>query len=219
MKQTVDWHSYWTRKKPGFHEAKVNQYLHQYLPLFDLKSQDSIFLPLCGKAYDIHWLAQQGFNVVGVEISAVAIKSFLEEFRLDYEVSAEEHFVVYRAHNITLYQGDFMHMEAGQLAHCKLVYDRASIVAIESFNRESYASQLLKIIPAGIPMLMVTLQYDQHIMSGPPYSVAVAEIKSYFEPSYRVTHLITNEQIDEREKWRQMGLNSFKETALSLLSR
>lgn len=219
MKQTVDWHSYWTRKKPGFHEARVNEYLQMYLPLFGLNPEDAIFLPLCGKAHDIQWLAQQGFQVVGVELSEVAIQSFFEEFELDYSVTREANFAVYRSTNITLYQGDFMHLQAGHLAHCKLVYDRASIVAIESFNRQRYSSHLLQIIPKDIPILMVTLEYDQSIMKGPPFSVPVEEIKGYFEPGYTVTSLITNEQIDEREKWREMGLKSFRETALSLNPR
>lgn len=216
MKQTVDWHSYWTGKRPGFHEAKVNVYLQQFLPRFDLKPQDGVFLPLCGKAHDIQWLAQQDFKVVGVELSEVAIKSFFEESGLSYDVSVEPHFNLYQSDNISLYQGDFMNLQPAHLAHCKLVYDRASIVAIEAFNRKSYVKQLLKIIPQGIPMLMVTLDYDQNVMQGPPFSVPVEEIKGLFEASYSVTHFKTNEQIDESERWRQRGLKSFLETAIRL---
>lgn len=214
MKQTVDWHSYWTGKKPGFHEARVNAYLQQYLELFDVKPGDTIFLPLCGKAYDIHWLAQQGYKVIGVELSDVAIKSFFAENNLQHELSEEQNFRVYQSVNITLYQGDFMHLQQTHLRQCKLVFDRASIVAIEAFNRHSYAQQLLAIIPKNTPLLMVLLEYDQNVMSGPPFSVSVDEVKGYFEPRYQVTRLISREQIDERPKWRQMGLKSFVETAL-----
>lgn len=216
MKQTVDWHSHWTKKRPGFHEAKVNTYLEQYLPLFDLKPEDGIFMPLCGKAHDIQWLSQQGFNVVGVELSEVAIQSFFEESGLSYTVTEEPHFRVYHAPRITLYQGDYMHMGASHLRQCKLVYDRAAIVAIESFNRESYVQHMRHIIPQKTPVLMVTLEYDQAVMTGPPFSVRVEEIKQYFEPAYCVTHLKTNEQIDERPRWRELGLKSFRETALQI---
>lgn len=219
MKQTVDWHSYWTGKRPGFHEASVNVYLQQFLPRFDLQPQDGIFLPLCGKAHDIQWLAQQGLNVVGVELSEVAIKSFFEEWGISFDVSEENDFRVFRSHNITLYQGDYMNLKPEHLAHCKMVYDRASIVAIETFNRQSYVNQLLSIIPQKIPILMVTLEYDQNVMSGPPFSVPVEEIEGLFEPDYRLTRLITQEQINERERWREKGLKSLLETALRLDAR
>lgn len=216
MKQTVDWHSYWTGKRPGFHEAGVNVYLQQFLPEFNLKPEDGVFLPLCGKAHDMQWLAQQDLNVVGVELSAVAIESFFEESGIRFDVSEEPNFRVYRSHNITLYQGDYMHLRPSHLAHCKLVYDRAAIVAIEAFNRESYVNQLLTIIPRQTPILMVTLEYDQSVMSGPPFSVPVKEIECLFKPDYALTHLITHEQINERERWREKGLKSLLESALRL---
>jgi thiopurine S-methyltransferase len=219
MKQTVDWHSYWTGKRPGFHEASVNVYLQQFFPQFNLQPQDGVFLPLCGKAHDIQWLAQQDLNVVGVELSEVAIKSFFEEWEIDFDVSEEPDFRVFRSPNITLYQGDYMHLKPEHLAHCKMVYDRASIVAIEPFNRQSYVNQLLNIVPQQIPILMVTLEYDQSVMSGPPFSVPVKEIEGLFEPDYRLTHLITQEQINERERWRDKGLKSLLETALRLDAR
>ena len=151
MQQTVDWASYWVRKNPGFHEGEVNVYLQRYLNLFCLQPGDTIFMPLCGKAVDILWLSQQGFHVVGVELCAPAIESFFEESRLQYEKKNSEHFVIYRSSNITLYQGDFMNLTAQQLESCQLVYDRASIVAIESFNRSAYVHQMLEIVPEAFP--------------------------------------------------------------------
>ena len=108
MKQTVDWHSHWTRKNPGFHEGQVNTYLQQFLPLFELKPDDRIFMPLCGKAVDILWLSQQGYHVIGVELSEVAIQSFFAESDLQFVKIQHPEFVIYEAPNITLYQGDLM---------------------------------------------------------------------------------------------------------------
>ena len=216
MKQTVDWHSYWVRDKPGFHEGQVNAYLQRYLPLFNLAPGDTIFMPLCGKAVDILWLAQQGYRVIGVEFSAVAIEAFFAESKLSYEKSTSEHFSCYQSSNITLYQGDFMHLQKQQLADCRLIYDRASIVAIESFNRAAYVEQLLNINPKSVPILLVTLDYDQNVMQGPPFSVPVSEISALFRTSYRVELLESREQIDERPGWRAKGLNSLLESALRL---
>ena len=219
MKQSVDWHSYWVREKPGFHEGKVNAYLQQYLSLFQLAPGDTIFMPLCGKAVDILWLAQQGFQVIGVELSAVAIESFFAESQLTYEKSSSAHFSCYQSPNITLYHGDLMDLQPSQLAQCKLIYDRASIVAIESFNRAAYVQHLLRINPAAVPILLITLDYDQNVMQGPPFSVPVSEITALYEPLYRIELLQSCEQIEERPNWRANGLKSLLESALRLEAR
>jgi thiopurine S-methyltransferase len=216
MKQTVDWHRHWTRPNPGFHEGQVNRYLLKYLPLFSLPEGATIFVPLCGKAVDILWLSQQGFKVIGVELSQVAVESFFEESSVDFSTRQDGEFTRYDAQNITLYQGDFLHLNPMHLQDCALVYDRASIVAIESFNRAAYQQKMLQFIPPATPMLMVTLDYDQSQMSGPPFSVPVSEIRELYQNEYDIDVLESNEQIEERSRWRDQGLSSLIETALKL---
>jgi len=216
MKQTVDWHSHWKSDKPGFHEGRVNDYLKQYLSLFELQTGDTVFIPLCGKAVDILWLARQGFNVIGVELSKVAVESFFEESSLEYERQQIGEFSIYTAKNITLYQGDYMQLQANQLVNCKLVYDRASIVAIESFNRAAYVAKMLELIPNATPMLIVLLEYDQTQMKGPPFSVPAREVIELYQAQYRVERLQSEELIEIQAHWKQRGLTSLTETALSL---
>lgn len=216
MKQTVDWHRHWTRPNPGFHEGQVNRYLSRYLSLFNLPAGATIFMPLCGKAVDILWLSQQGFRVIGVELSALAIESFFAESGLDFDKSATAPLTRYDAPNITLYQGDYLDLQAQHLADCQLVYDRAAIVAIESFNRAAYRDKMLKIIPPATAMLLVTLDYDQQQMSGPPFSVPVAEIRQLYQATYEIELLESNEQIEESSRWKANGLESLIESALQL---
>ncbi len=216
MKQTVDWHSHWAKKSPGFHEGRVNVYLQQYLKLFRLQSGDTIFMPLCGKAVDILWLSERGFKVVGVELSRVAVEAFFDESGLEFTLRESGKLMLYEAPNIALYQGDFMHLEPQILSSCKLVYDRASIVAIELFNRVAYKKKMLELVPVATPMLMVTLSYNQSQMAGPPFSVPVNEITELYQPEYQVEMLQSCEQIDERPRWKERGLESLIETALRL---
>ncbi len=216
MKQTVDWHSHWTNARPGFHEGRVNPYLQQFFPRFDLQQGGGIFLPLCGKAVDMLWLSEQGFNVIGVELSKVAVESFFEESGLEYECRKTPEFTVYSTAGITIYQGDFMSLESTQLASCKLVYDRASIVAIESFNRAAYKAKMLELIPLATPMLVVVLDYDQSRMSGPPFSVPVQEVIELYQPEYEVELLQSSELIEVQPHWKGRGLDSLIESALSL---
>jgi thiopurine S-methyltransferase len=217
MQQTIDWHQFWTRESPGFHEGRVNAYLQQFIDQFDLNPGDCVFMPLCGKAHDIYWLWQKGLEVVGVELSPVAVTSFMQEFAIEHEIARDGELTVYTAPRLTLYQGDFMRMAPRHLQACKLVYDRAALVAIESFNRHSYCAHMLSLLAGPAPVLMITLEYDQTCMKGPPFSVPVDEIRELYGQHYRIDELLAVEQIDERPKWREQGLGSFREIALSLV--
>lgn len=45
----------------------------------DLAQGSRVFVPLCGKSLDMIWLAQQGHEVIGVELSPVAVEDFFRE--------------------------------------------------------------------------------------------------------------------------------------------
>ena len=51
------------------------------------RAKISILVTLCGKSLDLPWLCEQGHDVVGVELSAVAAKQLFEENNIPYSVS------------------------------------------------------------------------------------------------------------------------------------
>ena len=65
-------------------------------------------------------------------------------------------------------------------------------------------------------MLLISLEYDQSVMQGPPFSVPVSEITSLYGCRYAVELLQSCDQIEQRPRWRDFGLKSFHETALRL---
>jgi thiopurine S-methyltransferase len=220
MEQKVNWHDFWSREgNPGFHEEEGNSYLKQFLPQFDLNPGDHIFLPLCGKTVDMLWLANQGFTVSGVELSEVAVKAFFEESELDYKVESMEDFNCYYSDKIRLYHGNFIDLKTWQLSSCKLVYDRAAMVAIEPDIRHLYSQHMLRIIPDASAMLMILLEYDQNIVSGPPFSVTQSEVDSYYGQHFQLETLLHEEMIDKEPRWRERGLLSFKETVLKIKAK
>jgi thiopurine S-methyltransferase len=220
MEQQVNWHEYWSRSgTPGFHEAKVNRYLEKYFQRFELKPGDEVFVPLCGKAVDMAWLAQRGFNVVGVELSETAIRAFFEESGLQYELETHASFTLFRSERVVIDHGNFIHLTAADLVNCRLVYDRASMVAIEAGIRVSYCRHMMNILPPATPMLVIVLDYDQQTMTGPPFSVPVDEVESYYAHRYQFVELESAELIEKEPRWRSRGLDSFRDTALMLLPR
>ena len=212
------WLDRWKQNRIGFHESEVNPYLRRYLPNYNLSQGDTIFLPLCGKAHDIAWLVQQGYHVIGVELSEIAIEAFFSEHDLKYQQFETEKFILRKSGNISLIQGDYFDLCQEDLSTCKLVYDRAALIAIDEANRNRYCKHMLSILPKATGQLLITLNYDQTQMQGPPFSVSTAELSRYYASEYSLNILEQNNILDERPRWREQGLIALVETVYTLAS-
>ena len=210
------WLDRWQQNRIGFHESTVNPYLQKYLPAFSLPPGACIFLPLCGKALDIAWIAEQGYEVIGIELSQIAIEAFFDDNRLDYERFDTDRFGVYKSGNISLLQGDFFDLSNDDLGACSLVYDRAALIALSQAQRPRYYDHMLSIVPAVSNMLLVTLDYDQSEMEGPPFGVRAEEIYRYYSEAFSITLLESQDILDERPRWREAGLTALGESVFRL---
>ena len=213
------WLDRWKQNRIGFHESSVNSYLCRYLAEFNLNCGDTIFLPLCGKAHDIAWLAQQGYSVLGIEISEIAIESFFSDHDLKYQQFESERFSLRKSGNISLIQGDYFDLRREDLSTCDLVYDRAALIAIDESNRSRYCDHLLSIIPKATDQLLITLDYDQAQMSGPPFAVSADEVQQFYGPAHRIDLLEANDVLDERPRWRDQGLTALTESVFKLTAK
>ena len=216
MVDNKHWLDRWQEDRIGFHEANVNRHLQNWFPRLAPAPGSGIFLPLCGKAIDIHWIARQGFEVVGIELSSIAIEAFFAENSLDFERVETDRFAEYKSENITLLQGDFFDLKHDNLSNCQLVYDRAALIALERHDRPRYYDHMLSILPASCDMLLISLEYDQTEMQGPPFSVPTEEIIQRYRDTFSIHTLETSNIIDERPRWRKVGLSALQETVFSL---
>jgi len=216
MVDNQHWLDRWEENRIGFHEADGNQHLTTYLPRFNLPAATPVFLPLCGKAQDIVWLAQQGYKVTGIELSQIAIEAFFAENSLEFECFDTDRFSIYKSTNISLLQGDFFDLRSQDLTDCQLVYDRAALIAMEFPDRPRYFEHMLSIIPALSNMLLITLEYDQTEMLGPPFSVPADEVCQHYADAFSINLLERNDVIDERPRWRKAGLTALNESVFRL---
>ena len=165
-----------------------------------------VFVPLCGKSRDLLWLAGEGYPVTGVEISPIAVEAFFTENRLVPRRRQEGVFESLEVDEIRILRGDFFSLEPQYLADCAGVYDRASLIALPPDLRDRYVGKLNSVVPPGIRMLLVTMEYDQTILSGPPFAVSEAEVRALYEPAYTVEWLYTRDALAEESRWRERGL-------------
>jgi len=175
------WHDMWDSGVVGFHLPDVNGYLKKHWTKLELDGQGSVLVPLCGKTLDLIWLAQQGHEVLGVELSQKALNEFLQENSLQAEPHQTDKHCGYKLPGMTLLCGDFFHVDKEQCQDMTAVYDRAALVALPPEMRQAYVKHLFEIVPSGSKVLLVTMEYDQSQLQGPPFSVAETEVLELFK--------------------------------------
>lgn len=210
------WHKRWHENQIGFHQSEVHLYLTRYWRRLKLAADARVFVPLCGKSLDISWLAECGHTVVGVEISPIAVEDFFKEAGVTAERSKNGKFEIWRHENIELFCGDFFNLDSDRLTGISAVYDRASLIAFPTDMREHYAQHLQLIIEPNTPILLVTLEYAQKAMQGPPFAVMEDEVYELYRSKYDIDLLEATDVIDESPRWRQAGLNSLIEKCFLL---
>jgi len=172
------WHSRWSAGQIGFHEGEVNQHLQAHASA--LGRGKRVLVPLCGKAEDLTWLVAYGHQVVGVELVESAVSAFFDEHGVKPEIEQAGAFKRYSAQSITVFAGDFFATTRELLGPVDALYDRAAIIALPEALRVAYARHLRTLMPAGAPGIIVTVEYPQEQMSGPPFSVPEAELRAHY---------------------------------------
>lgn len=211
------WLQRWQQNQTGFHLDRVNPYLVSHWQDMGLPADATVFVPLCGKSLDLVWLANQGYRVIGVECSELAVQAFFDEQKLSYQKGIYKGFDVYNAGNIILLKGDYFDIDAELLEDVDAVYDRASLVALPEDMRRHYADKLVKCLPAASRMLLVTLDYDQQRMSGPPFAVNQQEVETLYSDHFDITRLYQHDILAEEGRFRERGLDYLLESVFHLV--
>ncbi|MBC8651730.1 thiopurine S-methyltransferase [Pseudomonas sp. MTM4] len=210
------WQRRWARNEIGFHLNEVNPYLRRHWPGMQLAEGARVLVPLCGKSLDMLWLVAQGFAVLGVELSERAVEVFFTEQGLDAEISTRGEFKVYRAGALEIRCGDFFALSSSDVADCDGLYDRAALIALPAAMRQRYVEHLTSILAPSCQGLLITLDYEQEQMSGPPFAVSDAEVRRSLGSRWDVELLERANVLDGNWKFLQRGLSRLEETCYRL---
>ncbi|WP_144171729.1 thiopurine S-methyltransferase [Pseudomonas sp. Kh13] len=208
--ESAFWQQRWADNQIGFHQAQVNPYLQKYWPTLGLTPGSRVLVPLCGKSLDLAWLAGQGYRVLGVELSRRAVEDFFREHGLEAEVQQRGAFEVWRSGDVELWCGDFFALQPEDIGDCVGLYDRAAVIALPPQMRARYLQRLPALLPASCQGLVVTLDYDQALLDGPPFSVGDEELRLGFA-GWQVDELEVVQVIGESPKFVQAGASSLLE--------
>ena len=204
------WIDKWKKQETGFHLPSAHPLLQKYFSKV-FTNQTSVFLPLCGKTQDLIFCSEQGLTVIGNELSELAIEQFFLANQLTPKTEISQKFVLREAENISIYQGDYFDLEEHIFENNHAIYDRAALVALPVKMRKNYVEKMKQLFPQAT-MLLITLEYNQQEMTGPPFSVTQEEVNSLF--NFAAIDLLYKQNIIDKEpKFEARGLSFFNECA------
>lgn len=210
------WLERWEQEEIGFHQSDINPYLCQYWKELHLSQGSEVFVPLCGKSRDMLWLREQGYMVLGVELSTIGIQTFFKENGFTPNYIHSEKFNRYEANSICILGGNFFDLDKKDLAKVSAVYDRASLVALPLDMRESYVRHLLGILPPASQILLVTFDYSQSEMSGPPFSVSVSEVDELYSEHAKICLVARLDVLERYPRFHERGVSKLQENIFLL---
>jgi len=213
------WLERWEREEISFHQNEVNPHLCEFWPELNLARGSTVFVPLCGKSQDMLWLREQGLQVLGVELSAIAVQAFFKENGYIPQQITCGKFDRYEADGIRILCGDFFDLSRDDMANVSAVYDRASLIALPPEMRVRYVRHLVSILPRAIQILLITVDYPQPEMLGPPFSVSSGEVEALYR-EYAEVHLLAHlEVLAQNPRFQQRGLSRLQENIFQLTLR
>ena len=203
-----DWLARWQQGRIGWHQADGNRYLQHYWP--KLPQGSTVLVPLCGKSADMTWLAAQGLAVTGIELSDIACRAFFAENNIEYTLDKAGKLDCYAAVStpIRIYCGNYFDYEA---APADALYDRGALSTLPEAKRPAYIEHTKSLLRPDAFRLIITLEYEQAMANGPPFSVLAEELQQYWPDLQRVA--AHNDIENCPPKFRQAGLDAVVEAA------
>lgn len=211
------WHERWQNHRIGFHQNETNRYLAQHWNTLKLPKKTTVLVPLCGKSLDMVWLRNQGHQVLGVELSPIAVQEFFEENQMQATHASQGKFERWEADGIALLCGNLFDLTASDLNEVKGIYDRAALIALPPQMRQKYANHLATALPKSVRSLLITIDYPQNERGGPPFSVPHEEVQNLFKPNFDLTLLKSENVLSDNPRFRDTSRLS--ESAYLLTSK
>ncbi len=210
------WHDKWQRNEIGFHEGTVNGYLREHWASLRQADAESVFVPLCGKSHDLFWINDLGHPVLGVELSPIACKDLFEEAGIKALVTQTPPYTQFAHNDLRILCGDFFDLTPETVAPATLVYDRAALIALPLELRQKYVDHLNTLLPAGASCLLVTMEYPQPELAGPPFAVLKEEVFGLYQSHWNVAEIHEQTMAKDDPFAKRKGLSALKERVFHL---
>lgn len=211
------WESRWVKNKIGFHTPEGEEALHKWWDWLVPQNQPlHVLIPLCGKSPDIEWIAQKGAQVTGIEFVEMACHDFFNERDIQPIITQHSFGKCFNHEGIDLWASDILKMPKRLLDKSNIVYDRAALVALPVGKRVAYVEKIASALKPGSRILLITFDYPQDEMNGPPFSIPEKEINTLHKMYYDITLLESTEILSNLKKFKEKGLSYLRKLVFLL---
>ena len=226
------WEEKWTNAQAGWHEAEGNELLWKNLdqlvetnfPGVD-KASLKVFVPLCGKSYDMYRLYKEGYMVVGVEFASQPIEEFFSENSIEVNSEVSAPYTASRDGRMTIGQGDLFTFGVDESVEHKLphdgydiIWDRGSFEALNASDRSKYSQLMLSVLAPNFLYLIDAYNYDTSLFGGPPLSVSQQDLEGYFGSCCDV-QLVTSVDVSDDPYFKSIGLSYANELLFKMVRK
>jgi thiopurine S-methyltransferase len=180
------WQQCWREQQTDFHQTEVNRLLTRFWRGLDLAHGSRVFVPLCGKSLDMIWLAQQGHEVIGLELSPVAVLAFFRENHLQASQLKVGPFNLWQSGKISILCGDYFSASRADLGRIDVVYDRAALTALPENIRRLYVAHLKVILPPTCKVFLLTVEDADEGETQEVTQGASAEITALYSEAFQI---------------------------------
>ncbi len=212
------WQGRWEAGQIGFHEGVTNRFLERHAArVLPADGKGTVFVPLCGKAADLDWLAARGHRVLGCELIEVAARAFFEERGLEPRLERRGDFDCFVHGGVTILVGDVLELTSDAVGPIDAIYDRAALIALLPSDRARYVSVLAALSRGGMRSLLVTLEHDAG--SGPPFSIERPALEELYGGAFTFEQLEREDVTRESDNITRKGATRVAEIAYALVRR
>ncbi|XP_033749552.1 thiopurine S-methyltransferase-like [Pecten maximus] len=200
-----EYSKYWAEDKVFIKEA--NECLLQYQDKLLGDGKRKVFIPLCGRAAELKYLAELGHEVVGLEFAEIAIHQFFETFGISYETKPMEEplgtLYTCTSDNMTIriYCCDFFKFGPHVEGEFQAVWDAGSLYSLPMSQREDY-TRVIKSILA--PTSRTLVMADVPSLSD---EVTSSDLQRWYGERFAVEYLGYTKT--QRKDYEQFGLEGF----------
>jgi thiopurine S-methyltransferase len=180
------WLKFWSDERTDFHQSEVNPLLSKFWPSLELAHGSRVFVPMCGKSLDMIWLAQQGHEVIGVELSPVAVADFFRENGLQPVQRQMGSFTLWSAGKLGILCGDYFALTKTDLGQFDTVYDRSALTALPENIRGRYVAQLRRLVPDIAKVFLLTVEDAAENATMQQANSVDEEIKTLYSAGFEI---------------------------------
>lgn len=192
------WQQCWRDRRTDFHQKTVNALLVRFWPRLTLPRKSRVLVPLCGKSLDLMWLAKQGHEVIGVELSPIAVRAFFRENMLRPIRRHVGAMTLWQHGQISILCGDFFALTRAELGEIDAVLDCAALTALPEDIRPAYVKHLRSLLLPGCKLVLLTTEDAEEGESRQDTLGEAPEITALFGADYDIelAHVESRREID-----------------------